>query len=125
MAGAEQASRVWRSHQLAVDEIGDPLVEIAQDPLFLRLRQPAGRDDVVELLLGVILEGRDQTVDRLVLVLRNLRQRLAALELCLDLRFGQPEVRRSGVEAGEVAEVTEVAEESSGPAKAPEEGELV
>src|SRR5207248_11424539 len=92
-AGAAAVER-GRSRQLAVDEVGDPLVEVAQDLLLLRLRQAAGRHGAIELPLPVVLERGDQAVDGLVLVLCNLGQRLAAVEAALELGLGQAEVAR-------------------------------
>src|SRR5262249_24206418 len=64
---------------------------------------------VVEPRLQRVLQRRDQAVDRLALVLGDLRERLAGLEPVADLALGEAEVRRRGRETGE-AEVSELAE---------------
>ena len=80
-AGAAEAEALVAAQQLAVDEVADPLIQVGQDARFLRLCEPAGLDRVIEPLLDVGLERRDQTVDGLALRLRDLRERLARLEL--------------------------------------------
>src|SRR5206468_11267691 len=80
--------------ELAVDEIAEVLVGLGKDLLLLRLSQPAIRDSLVELLHQVGLERGDEAVDRLALALRDLGERLAALELRLQLAFAQPPALR-------------------------------
>src|SRR5207247_2779248 len=78
--------------EFAVDEIGEALGGLGENLLLLRLGQAAVRDGLVELLLQVVLERGDEAVDRLALVLRDLRERLAGLELRPELALAQAEV---------------------------------
>jgi hypothetical protein len=64
-----------------VDEIGDPLPELGEEGLFLRLRDPAGGNCGLEPLLRTVDQRADQAIDGLALLLCDLGERLTALEL--------------------------------------------
>src|SRR5262249_17887438 len=83
----------------AVDEVVDVLLQVREPSLLLRLRQASVLDGLVELVLRVLDERVLEPVDGLVLILGDLGQRLAALELALQPRLGQAEVARGRVEA--------------------------
>ena len=65
----------------AVYTVRDPLLQIREDRLLLRLRQPAGGDSIVEPLLRGVVKRVDETVDGLALLFRDLGERLATLQL--------------------------------------------
>src|SRR4029079_18146696 len=91
----------------AVDEVGDLLLQPAQDRLLLTRRQLAGRHRGVEILLRRVVERLDEAVDRLVLRLGHVGHRLAALELRPELRLGQTEVAGRSAEPHDVPEKAE------------------
>ena len=90
---------------LAVHVGGHPLLQVGRELVPLRLRQPPGRHCGVELLRLVGDERGDQAVDRLALVLRDLSERLAALEARAESGLGDAEVGRGGLEVVEAASV--------------------
>ena len=79
-------SEAWRC---PVDEVTYARLQAGQDRVRLSLRQPAGGNGCVELLLGVADDRLDQAVDRLALRLGDIGERLAVLELGAELVFGQ------------------------------------
>src|SRR5262249_60544674 len=87
------------------DEVADATLQFGDDRLLLRHRQALGRDSVVELLLLGRVEGVDEPVDRLALVLGDRAERLAVVQLRLELCLRQAEVRRGRVELAEGAEL--------------------
>ena len=88
--------------QRPVDEIRDALLQVGGDRVRLRLRQLAGRHRGRELLLLGRDQGRDQARRRLAARrVSDLGERLARLELRVQLVLGQAEVRRRGVDAAE------------------------
>src|SRR5437773_10278380 len=90
-----------------VDHGGDAILQDAQHLRLLSPRQPARRHRVVELLLSVREQRVDQTVDGLVVVLRNLRKALTAFELGAELRFRDADVSRRSAQAAEQPVVAE------------------
>ena len=94
-----------------VDAACNASAQAAQQIVRLRLREPAGRDGRVDVLLHVRDQRVDQPGRRLAVRLRDLRKRLASLELGAQLILGDSEIARRGVEAVEV-EVTELATRS-------------
>src|SRR5207253_11406905 len=81
-----------------VDEIRDPILQTVEHLRLLSLRQAAGRHRLVELLLGRSDQRRNQAVRRLALVLRDVGEALAVLELGLELGLRETEVVRRGIE---------------------------
>src|SRR6478672_1793767 len=106
---------------LAVDEIRDPLLEVLRELVRLRLRQSTRADGCLQLFVRRGRHGVDESADALVLVLGDLRERLAARELRAQLRLGQAEVARRGVELAEHPEPVAVMAE---PAEAEAEREV-
>src|SRR5438046_10409399 len=83
--------------RLPVHEVRRAGLDVTQDRVFLLLRDPARLDRGVEVLLRVRDDGIDQPVDRLVLRLGDLGERLAALELRTRLVLGHAELAWRGV----------------------------
>src|SRR3954469_23920349 len=108
--------------ELAVDEIVEVVGGTLQQIIGLRLRDPAGLDRSVELRLRRSRQGLLEPVGRLPLRLGDLGERLARLELRVQLRLGQAEVLGRRVERG-WATMTEatVAEAAAAMPAAPEE----
>src|SRR5439155_7601323 len=97
-----------------VDEARDAVAETVEHLCLLRLREPARGNRPVEMLLRGGDERVHQSVHRLALRLRDLREALAALELGVELSFGQAEVVGR---SREIAEEAEVPEPALGPAE--------
>src|SRR5919197_5473857 len=98
--GAEAAEH----RQLAVDSVGDPLLQVGEDRVGLRLRDPPCGNGIVEVVLRLGRHGVDQAVDALAALLRDLRERLTSLQVAPKLRLREAEVVGSRVELEEVAE---------------------
>jgi hypothetical protein len=92
-----------------VHALGDPLLEVLEDPVALGVGQPSALDGLGEFCL----RGRDERVhergDGLALGLRDLRERLPVPELLSQLRLGEAEEGRRRVQprTGAVAVVPE------------------
>ena len=91
--------------RLPLDEVLEPLLCVRDELVPLRLRQASGRHRGVELLRLVGDERGDQAVDRLALVLRDLSERLAALEARAESGLGDAEVGRGRLEVVEAPSV--------------------
>ena len=85
------------------------LLQAGNDLVSVGLRQLAVRDRLIETLRRRGNERVDELVDRLALVLGDLRERLAALERRTELRLVQAEKGCGGVEVASpvMAEATE------------------
>ena len=97
----EEGSRhagVW-AEALVVHEVVEVGVQPVEDVVLLGLRELAGLHRAIQVRLHGILDRRLQTVDRLVLIARDVGQRLAGLQLCEQLLIGQSEVLGGSVES--------------------------
>ena len=82
-----------------VHDVVDALVERGGHLVTLRLGELAVLDRVVEPLGRGVLDRGLQPVDRLVVGLRDIRERLAVADLLVQLRRGDPEVLRRALGA--------------------------
>src|SRR5262249_18480104 len=87
----------------SVDEVGDVLPDVAQELVGLSLRELAVLDGLVEVALGVGHQRVDEPVDGLLLILGDVRERLAALELRQKLGLTEAEVVGRRAQATHVA----------------------
>src|SRR5882762_2230263 len=108
-SGAEEVRFI---HPGAVDLAGDAILQAVEHLGLLGCREPACRHCVVELALRIRKQRVDQTVDRLAVRCRNLREALTALELGAKLGLGYPDVAGRGLEASE-PEMAEAAMKSA------------
>src|SRR5215510_14545697 len=87
-----------------LDEVAEARVQLGEDRLLLRLRQSAGGDGIVELLLLGGVEGVDETVDGLAPFLRDVGERLPVVQPRLELCLCEAEVRRGRIEPAQEGE---------------------
>ena len=100
--------------KLPVDEVGDVRLQVAEDPVGLRLRQLSLSDRGVEVLLLCVVERLNETGRRLSVRGGDLRQGLPGFELGPELLLGEPQVGRRSFQTGSVVLEAEAARPVTG-----------